>query len=106
MAGDALTTHSKTSLVRRRPPGLQPENVPRWKFSAGARQLRNFWRLRRRLAELVTAAANCGNIGQVFDEVQGFPEFRSEQKRQEFVGLLELLAEKPPRYLCEIGSRR
>jgi len=54
----------------------------------------------------VTATVSCRNIGQIFDEVQRFPEFRSQQKRQEFVGLLELLAEKPPRYLCEIGSRR
>lgn len=66
----------------------------------------DFIRLRKSLSQLQRAAAKCGNLGELFDEVQRSGEFRSEQKRTELLALLEHMAKRPPMFLCEIGSSR
>src|SRR5262245_43449338 len=66
----------------------------------------DYGRLRKKLVELKRSVADCQRAGEVFDRLELFQNFRSDQKRTEFLKLLELLRENPPKLLLEIGSRR
>lgn len=92
------------SVLERHPIGLTAQDFPRWPFHAVGGRVQELSTLRRRLAELKAATANCRATGEVFDKLQGFPEFRTDQKRSEFLSLLALLAGNPPNFLCEIGT--
>ena|SRR5437660_11913628 len=95
-----------SSLLARHPIGLRANDFP-GRVLVGANNLvRDFMRLNKSLSHLRSAAAKCGNLSQVFDEVQRSGEFRSEQNRTELLSLLENLAEERPMFLCEIGSSR
>jgi predicted O-methyltransferase YrrM len=94
------------SVLTRHPIGLRATDFPARVLSGVNNRVRDFMRLNKSLAQLRSGAAKCGNLGEVFDEVQQSGEFRTEQKRAEVLSLLEKLAEEPPRFLCEIGSSR
>lgn len=94
------------SLLARYPVGLREDELAGRVISGVSNRVRDFLRLNKSLSELRHAAAQCENLGQIFDEVQRSVEFRSEQKRTEVLALLEDLAEEQPRFLCEIGSSR
>jgi cephalosporin hydroxylase len=94
------------SLLARYPIGPRGIELPGGVLSGANNRVREFLRLNKSLSDLQSAAAKCGNLGQVFDEVQRSAEFRSEQKRTELLSLLESLGEEQPMFLCEIGSSR
>jgi predicted O-methyltransferase YrrM len=51
--------------------------------------------------------ANCSSVRDldgVYDALRNFPEFKTDQKRDEIIPLLKLLAERKPRFSCEIGT--
>jgi len=104
MSQKGFRLKERLAVLERHPIGYGAEHLPRWPFHAVGRRARELARLSRKLAELNRAAANCRTAGEVFETVQGFPEFRADQKRSEFLSFLELLALNPPNFLCEIGS--
>src|ERR1700674_1806689 len=106
MAAGLFDLEKELLLLERHPLGFRSNCLPRWAFAAAARRVRDYLRLRTNLARLKSATDGRSDLGEIFDEVERRPEFRSDQKRTEIVALLESLAEKPPRFVCEIGIRR
>src|SRR6266581_7158845 len=100
----ALTRNRYVSIIEKHRLGLRADNLPRLAFTAAAGRVRDYREHRNRLAELKKATANCDNLGQVFDLVQQSGGFWSDQKRSELLSFLNLLASRPPRFICEIGS--
>jgi cephalosporin hydroxylase len=92
------------SLLTQHRIGLGPEDFPRWMAPAIARRVKEYRHLRRELTALKKTAQDCNNLGRLFDEMKRFTSFRSDQKRNEVVPALELIASQPPKFLCEIGS--
>ena len=66
--------------------------------------VKEYRKLRAQLTVLKRIAGDCDNLGQLFDEMKRFPDFRTEQKGGELIQVLEQIAKQPPRFLCEIGS--
>ena len=99
-----LELNINPSLRIQHPVGLGPEDFPRWMAPAIARRVKEYRQLRQELTGLRETADGCANLGQLFDEMKRFPNFRSDQKRAEVVPALELLASHPPKFVCEIGS--
>src|ERR1700687_4469434 len=104
MSQKGFRVKERLSVLERHPIVYGAEHLTRWPFHALGRRAQELARLSRKLAELNRAIANCQTPGEAFDTVQSFPEFRADQKRIEFLSLLELLALNPPNFLCEIGS--
>lgn len=106
LLGDEAVSLKRNAGAGRYSFGLRAHDLPRRAISSSLARLRDYRILRKQISELKLATAHCCNVGETFDEVQGFAVFRSDQKRIEFLQLLELLREYAPRFLVEIGSRR
>jgi predicted O-methyltransferase YrrM len=101
---EALTRNKSWSVLEKYRVGLRADNLPRLAFTSAAGRLRDYRKQRNSLAALKKSAATCDNLGQVFDFVQQSGGFWSNQKRSELLSFLDLLASRPPRFFCEIGS--
>jgi cephalosporin hydroxylase len=65
---------------------------------------RKYRNLRRNLAILRQQAATCRSLEEQVDLIRGHKIFGAIQQRTEITGLLEILQQDPPRYVCEIGT--
>lgn len=96
--------NQKQLILKRNSIGSGDEAFPRRAFTAIASRLREYRGLRKQLNSLMHATANYENLGDVFDELRRFPNFRSDQRRAEILPLLEMIATEPPKFACEIGT--
>jgi predicted O-methyltransferase YrrM len=53
---------------------------------------------------LKSSCAATADLNQVYDALLDFPEFKTDQKRHEIIPLLQMLADRRPRFICEIGT--
>lgn len=65
---------------------------------------RNYRQLRRDFAALRQQAAACRSLEEQIDLIRGHQIFGAIQQRSEIAGLLEILRQNPPKYICEIGT--
>jgi len=65
---------------------------------------RSYRKLRRDLAALRQQAAACQSLDEQVDLIRSHKIFGAIQQRTEITGLLEILRQNPPRYVCEIGT--
>jgi len=65
---------------------------------------RSYRKLRRDCADLRKQAAACRSLDEQVDLVRGHQIFGAIQQRSEISGLLEILRQNPPKYVCEIGT--
>jgi cephalosporin hydroxylase len=65
---------------------------------------RSYRKLRRDCADLRKQAAACRSLDEQVDLIRGHQIFGAIQQRSEISGLLEILRQQPPRYVCEIGT--
>ena len=93
-----------TSPLAQRRIGFGSEDLPRWLGAAVTKRFSEYWQLRRELTSLKRIADGCQSISEVFEAMRAFPNFRTDQKAGEILPALEMLAQHPPRVLCEIGS--
>jgi len=93
-----------SSVVKHHPIGHRKNDLFRWAASAGWRRVSDYRHLSRQLRTLRTSCASTADLNYVYDALQNFPDFKTDQKRQEIIPLLRILADRKPRFLCEIGT--
>jgi predicted O-methyltransferase YrrM len=67
-------------------------------------QMALYRKLRFALSDLRSSCARAASLHEVVEATRSSSVFHSDQKQLEIVGLLRILQENPPRYVCEIGS--
>lgn len=87
----------------RRQLGLGKDDLPRRAVSAVTGPARDYLKLRHHLSALKSEVDGLP-FGTVFDHLIDDPFFVAGQKKSEIVPLLNSVAEKQPKYICEIGS--
>jgi cephalosporin hydroxylase len=65
---------------------------------------RNYRNLRRDFAALRKQAAACRSLDEQVDLIRSHKIFGAIQQRSEIGGMLEMLRQNPPKYVCEIGT--
>jgi predicted O-methyltransferase YrrM len=65
---------------------------------------RNYRRLRRDFAALRKQVTACRALDEQIDLICSHQIFGAIQQRSEILGLLEILRQSPPEYVCEIGT--
>jgi len=65
---------------------------------------RNYRKLRRDFAALREQASACRSLDEQVDLIRGHKIFGAIQQRSEIAGLLQILRQNPPKYVCEIGT--
>jgi cephalosporin hydroxylase len=65
---------------------------------------RNYRKLRRDFAAMRKQADACRSLDEQVDLIRGHTIFGAIQQRSEISGLLEILRQNPPQYVCEIGT--
>jgi predicted O-methyltransferase YrrM len=99
------TAFSRAQLMwRRHPAGLERNNLPRWPFSTVVDLARDQLGLFKALRKLKRHAAGVTSTEELFAVIANDRVFSTDQKAEEMVPLLKLLARKQPKYICEIGS--
>ena len=65
---------------------------------------RNYRQLRRDFAALRQQITACRSLDDQIDLIRGHQIFGAIQQPSEIAGLLEILGQNPPKYVCEIGT--
>jgi predicted O-methyltransferase YrrM len=74
------------------------------RLAFGVNSYRRYRNLRRDFALLRRQAAACKSLEEQVDLIRSHKIFGAIQQRSEITGLLEILRQNPPRYVCEIGT--
>jgi len=93
-----------TSFVKQHPIGYRKNDLFRWAATAGWRRVTDYRELSRQLRMLKASCPSPTDLEGVFDTLRNFPDFKTDQKRNEIIPLLKLLAVRKPRFICEIGT--
>jgi cephalosporin hydroxylase len=92
-----------TAFVKQHPIGHRKNDLFRWAASAGWRRVIDYRQLSRQL-RILKSSTSTSDLDDVYDALLDFPEFKTDQKRQEIIPLLRMLADRKPRFICEIGT--
>jgi cephalosporin hydroxylase len=74
------------------------------RLAFGLNSYRSYRNLRRDFAFLRRQAVACKSLEEQVDLIRSHKIFGAIQQRSEITGLLEVLRQDPPRYVCEIGT--
>ena len=92
------------AFVKQHPIGYGKNDLFRWAASAGWRRVNDYRELSRQLRMLKATCSSLGDLDGVYEALRIYPEFKTDQKRQEIIPLLKLLVDRRPRFICEIGT--
>ena len=92
-----------SAIVKQHPIGHRKNDLFRWAASAGWRRVSDYRQLSRQL-RILKSSTSTSDLNDVYDRLLDFPEFKTDQKRQEIIPLLRMLADRKPRFICEIGT--
>jgi predicted O-methyltransferase YrrM len=91
-------------MWRRHAPGLKRNNFPRWPLSTLVDLVRDQVRVFEGLRNLKRRTSSVTSAEELFEVIANDRFFTTDQKADEMIPLLKLLAQKQPKYICEIGS--